>query len=140
MIPRLEHSLYHKTLRVLACVFACVLVFNSGMFSTTTALLSRNTGHYVANVVGVNVGVAPTEINTLTAKITTLEQERDLALREREIAIGLNGQTSRSDTSTFILSSILFILVVLIVLNYALDFMRARERLLANENKTRHLA
>lgn len=140
MIPRLQYTVYHKTLRVFVCVFAAVLMFDSGFFSATTTLLSRNTQLYLANAVGVYVGVAPTEINTLTAKITTLEEERDLAIKEREIAIGLSGQSSASDTSTFVLSAIVFILLVLIILNYALDFMRARERILANEQKPRPLA
>lgn len=134
MIPRLQFSLYHKILRVALCVVAFVLIFDSGLFSGVTRSLSSGTQMYLANAVGVYVGVPATEVNTLTAQITKLEQERDLAISEREIAVGLSGQSSQTDTSTFILSIIVFILLVLIITNYALDYGRARARLLKNDN------
>jgi len=135
MIPRLQISLYHKTLRVAVCVFACVLIFDSGLFSNVTKSLSAGTQMYLANAVGVYVGVAATDVNMLTAEITKLEQERDLAISEREIAVGLSGPSRQTDTSTFILSIIVFILLVLIITNYALDYSRARARLFKNDSK-----
>jgi len=56
--------------------------------------------------------------------LITREQE----IKEREIKLDNNPLGSQSsDTSTFVLSVILFILLTLIVLNYALDFVRANK-------------
>jgi len=103
------------------------LVFDSGLLLKSTADISNLAQQHVANVVGVSVGVAPTELNQLTSRITELETE--LEAKERLIAVNVNNNTNSSsvDRSTFILSVILFILLVLIVLNYALDFLRSRK-------------
>jgi hypothetical protein len=124
----LEATMYHSVLRIAVCVFALVLVFDSGLVSERTELLSRGAQEYVASAVGVKVGVAPNEVNVLTARITELENE--LAAKDRNIAVSINrGEAepkSTFDTSTFILSIILFILLVLIVMNYILDYLRSR--------------
>jgi hypothetical protein len=126
----LEFSTYHKILRISSLSLAFVLLFQSGIISQTTANLTSNTQTYLANVVGVTVGVAPTELNQVTAELTKKSTElsaREEALREREIAVGLSSeQSSSQNRSTFILGTILFILLILIVLNYTLDFVRAR--------------
>ena len=121
----LEKSLYHSFLRVAVAVFAFALMFDSGLVSESTALMSDYTQAHLANVVGVTVGVAPTEMNQLTARITELETE--VAAKERLIAVNLKDNSAAGiDRSTFFLSAILFILLVLIVLNYALDYRRSR--------------
>lgn len=119
-------GVYHSALRVLSVVCALLLVFDSGILIGGTEKLSLDAQNYLANAVGVRVGVAENEVNTLTARITELETE--LARKEREIAVNLNTGTSDNsfDTSTFVLSTILFILLLLIVLNYILDFIRSR--------------
>jgi hypothetical protein len=124
---KLENSLYHSFLRVAISVFALLLVFDSGLMFGSTAEISNLTTRYMANVVGVTVGVAPTELNQLTGRITELETE--LAAKERLIAVNVrdNASGSKVDYSTFILSAILFVLLVLIVLNYSLDFVRERK-------------
>jgi hypothetical protein len=126
MKKRLESSVYHSVLRVALVVVALVLLFDSGIVSESTATLSRGAQNYVAAAVGVRVGVAPNEVNVLTARITELEGE--LARKDREIAVNLNtGDASTGpSTSTFILSIILFILLILIILNYILDYVRIR--------------
>lgn len=125
-------STYHSILRIATGVVACVLVFQSGLVNDTTAKLAANTELYLANAVGVSVGVAPNEFNQITAALTAREREleaRELAVAEREIAVTIDGGGVASrDTSTFILATILFILLVLIILNYALDYARSRER------------
>ncbi len=125
-------STYHSILRIATGVVACVLVFQSGLVSDTTAKLADNTELYLANAVGVSVGVAPNEFNQITAALTAREREleaRELAVAEREIAVTIDGgSVAGRDTSTFILATILFILLVLIILNYALDYARSRER------------
>ena len=131
----LEKTLYHSLLRISVCVMAVVLIFDSGILLSSTNKLSVSTQQYLANAVGVKVGVAPTELNTLTARITELEGE--LEKKDREIAVKLNTETSpANDESTFVLSVILFILLVLIVLNYALDYIRMRD--MDYENQSLH--
>jgi hypothetical protein len=124
MTNSLAFSTYHSLLRIALCVCAVALVFDSGLIFKGTADLSNSAQNYVATAVGVKVGVAPNDVNVLTARITELEQE--LATKEREINVnvGDNGSVSGIDMSTFVLSIILFILLVLIVLNYALDYLR----------------
>jgi hypothetical protein len=125
------NSTYHSILRIALAVVAVVLVFQSGLLSDTTARLATNTEQYLANAVGVSVGVAATDLNQMTAALT--EQQRLLdaraeALAEREIQVELSASGRSQNTATFILATILFILLVLIVLNYALDYVRAREQ------------
>lgn len=111
-------------------VCAVVLVFESGLLRDSTKDLATQTHLYLANAIGVNASVQKTELNQLTAQITQKEQElraREAALREREIAVGISTESSATDTTTFIMASILFILLVLIILNYTLDYLRLRE-------------
>jgi len=87
---------------------------------------------YVATAVGMSAGVKPTELNQITAALTERQREldaREAALSEREIAVRLNSQpATATDYSTFVLSGVLFILLLLIVLNYVLDYLRTREQ------------
>lgn len=126
-----EQTNYHRILRVSAVVMAIALVFQSGVVSDSTAVISQGTHAYLANAVGMSASVEPNELNRYTAALTEKEQElaaREAALEEREIAVDLQsrGETS-SDTATYVMASILFILLVLIVLNYTLDYLRLRE-------------
>lgn len=116
-------TIYHKLLRVSALSFALVLLFVSGIFSPVTKQLSVHTGAYIATAIGINAAVLPTDVNTLSAQL----QKRDQELTEREIAVNLKeSQQSTGDTTTFVLSVLLFILLTLIILNYVLDFIRGR--------------
>ncbi len=126
-----QFSNYHRILRVSLVVCALMLVFDSGLISDSTARLSNGTQNYLANAVGMTASVAPTELNQFTAQLTEREQElssREAALREREIAVGLNEGGQTNDYSTYLLASILFILLVLVILNYVLDYLRSKER------------
>lgn len=128
----MSESMYHSGLRIAVVVCTLLLVFDSGLVSNATAKLSDNTTSYLANAVGVSVGVAPNEFNQITAALTAREQDlnaREMAIAQREIEVQLQGgNATPTDTSTFILATILFILLVLIILNYTLDFVRQRER------------
>ncbi|HMO78323.1 MAG TPA: hypothetical protein PKD95_03955 [Candidatus Paceibacterota bacterium] len=128
MESTIKNSLYHSLLRIATCVCAFVLVFDSGLWLEATAELSDFTQAHIASVVGVSLGVPPNEYNQLTTRITELETE--LAAKERLIAVNIRDNGGAGlDYSTFILSIILFILLVLIVLNYALDYRRQRNYL-----------
>lgn len=125
-----QDSTYHRFLRVAAAVCAVVLVFESGLLRDSTKDLSSQTHLYLANAIGINASVPKNELNQLTAQITQKEQElqaREAALREREIEVGISSGVSTTDTTTYIMAGILFILLVLIILNYTLDYLRLRE-------------
>jgi len=124
----LRDSLYHSVLRVLTLSLALVLLFESGLVSPVTKELSDNARLYVASSIGVVATVDPNEFNVITAELTEQRlalNAREAALREREIQVGI-GETGTYNNamSTWILSAILFILLVLIILNYVLDFLR----------------
>jgi hypothetical protein len=79
-----------------------------------------------------SASVTPTELNQYTAQLTQKERElaeREAALSEREIAVTLTSgsNTSSNERITYILAGILFILLVLILLNYVLDYLRMKE-------------
>ncbi len=128
----MQYSTYHRFLRVATVVMALVLVFDSGLIAESTARLSNGTGDYLANAIGVGASVEPTELNQLTAELTAQKralEEREAAIEAREISVGLReGGSAATDYSTYILASVLFILLVLILLNYTLDYLRAQER------------
>ena len=126
-----KSSMYHKVLRVAVSVMAVVLVFESGLLSESTAQLSQNTHQYLANAVGMTVGVESTELNQFTAALTQKNQElreREEVLAEREIAVELSAGASSpgNQRATYILAGVLFILLTLILLNYVLDYLRWR--------------
>lgn len=123
---------YCRVLRVSAVVMVCTLLFQSG--PRTGVLFDSATGYLAANV-GMSVGVAPNELNTITAELTkqrTVLAQREELIQEREIELGLNS-SARADSSgggdrvTYVLAAILFVQLVLIVLNYALDYLRTRK-------------
>ena len=125
----MEHTTYHRILRVSLLVSAIALVFESGILSQSTAQLSAGTQLYLANAIGMSAAVQPTELNQYTAKLNAMEQDlaaREAALREREISVELSGGPLNNQSTTYILASILFILLVLILLNYVLYFLKVR--------------
>jgi hypothetical protein len=143
MVTSLDHSIYHKVLRVSATILAAVLLFQSGFFTPLTAQLSSRTGQYLASAVGVSVGVPGNDTNRLTTRIAELEAQvgaADIQLRERSLETGLSAGFGGSATTTYLLSAILFIMLVLIVLNYALDFYRARQELHGTKPTTTSVA
>ena len=126
-MKHLRFSAYHSSLRVSVLLVAVLLLFDSGVLSPITKQFSDHALHYTANVIGVGAAVAPNELNTWTAALT--ERERDLDRRERELNVGLNNETGLAGVqiSTYILSALLFVLLVLIILNYSLDLARERQ-------------
>lgn len=126
-----QYTNYHRALRVAAVVCAIVLVFESGLISASTKDLALQAHLYLANTIGMSAAVQPTELNQITAELTRKEkelQDREAALNEREIAVDLSSSDANSDTTTYILASVLFILLVLIILNYTLDYLRLRDQ------------
>ena len=70
----------------------------------------------------------------MTAELTrqqNLLAQREEEITEREIALGLSaGEPVADQTTTYILAALLFVQLLLIILNYGLDYLRARERTL----------
>lgn len=124
----MELTLYHKLLRISSVVLAVALVFQAGLLSSTTAIMATQTQSYLANSVGVFVGVEPTELNMITSGLTQQQlalDARERTLTEREIAVGIEkGGGATQDMTTFIMGLVLFIVLLLLVLNYALDYLR----------------
>jgi hypothetical protein len=111
-------------------VSTALLIFDSGLISPVTRQLSNNTINYLASTgSGVFASVPANEYNTLSAQLAEQQRildAREALLREREIATRSFGEQSDIDYSTYILSTILFIIIVLLVLNYAMDWARVR--------------
>lgn len=128
----LTNTYYHSTLRVSALLTSLVLLFVSGTLSPVSSELSLVTEQYVASVFSATAGVETTELNAITAALTeqrSLLDARETELVEREMSLGIDGAGEAAlDISSFLLSALLFVLIVLIVLNYILDFMRAESR------------
>jgi len=126
----MEVSRYHSFLRISVLTTALVLLFDSGFVLPVTKQLSDITIAHVASVgSSVFASVPPNEINMLSAQIAEKQREldaRESALREREIASRGYGNESNTDYSTYVISTILFILTVLLVLNYAMDWARLK--------------
>jgi hypothetical protein len=123
--------MYHKVLRVAAVVCALTLLFESGLLHESTKIMSKNTHQYLANSVGVGASINPTELNTVTAELTAAKMELQ---REREINVGIT-ERGNNDRMIYILSGILFVLLVLIILNYTLDYLRYREQKMLRTNE-----
>jgi hypothetical protein len=135
----MKASAYHVLLRVSALTLALILLFDSGILLLATKEFSLNTQQYLAGAFGASASVEPTELNTLTAQISARERElddREASIASRELSIGLTvGENQDSNPSTYLLSVILFIIVVLMVLNYALDFARERRLMYLQQNE-----
>ena len=129
--PNLQHSLYHSSLRVMAGVWALLLLFTSGLLIPQSAEISDDFVHYMAgNVVGVGASVQPNEYNVITAALTARETEldrRENMLAQREIAVQVDRSAPEQQSYfAYINAAVLFVLLLLIILNYALDYMRQR--------------
>lgn len=126
----MEAHIYHKFLRISAVIVTIVLLFDGGFFSPVTKQLSDNAIGYLANsVTGMSARVEENELNRVSAELSQWERslaQREASLESREIETRSFRTSDAPDYSLYILSSILFILTVLIVLNYALDFARVR--------------
>lgn len=124
----MHEGVYHKVLRVSIVAIVFVLIFDSGIITPLSKELSDNTINYLASGIGVVASVPPNELNEITAELTAKEQElnqREANLATREIATRDFGE--ERDISIYVLSTIIFILTVLIVLNYAMDWLRVKE-------------
>jgi hypothetical protein len=117
-----------------------MLVFDSGIAFPVTKTLSNATVSYLASVAGSGMfaSVPPNEINTLTAQITEQQRAldaREATLHEREIVARQYGTTETTEYSTYIISVLLFVIIVLLVINYIFDFIRYKQYLRVTHEK-----
>jgi len=127
----MQGSMYHSVLRTSALTLALILVFVSGVVTPVTQQLSQQTERFLASAVGIYASVEPNGLNEVTAALTAKETSlaaREAAITERELSLGLNKGQVEGEYTTYILSVILFILLVLIVTNYLLDYLRSRPK------------
>lgn len=123
-------TVYHKILRVGAVAVAGLLFFQSNGIPFVNLPSVLNARVLVANVIGISAGVAPTELNTITAELTKRTTEldkREALVKEREINARATDSSASFVVSNYILSAVLLLLLVLIITNYAFDFLRARK-------------
>jgi hypothetical protein len=123
----MTNTRYHQVLRTSLVVTAFVVLFDGGFVVPVSKHLSDNTINYFASSVGVLAQIEPNEFNVITAELTAREREldeREAALRT--IASRDFGPPKVTDISTYVLSSILFLLTALIVANYVMDWRRAK--------------
>jgi predicted PurR-regulated permease PerM len=126
----MQDTLTRSLLRIGMVVGAAILVFDGGYVAPITQQLSEYTYEYVASVgASMSASVEPNEINTLSAELAEAQRQlmaREQALEEREIAARTFGSGADTDYSTYIISLLLFIIIVLLMLNYVMDWQRAR--------------
>jgi len=127
-----QSILYRSLLRVSLVISALILVFQSGLIDDRTATLYSQATSQLSAAVGMSASVQPNEFNQITADLTkqqNLLAQREQQIAEREIDLGLNADEPTADqTTTYILASILFVQLLLIILNYGLDYLRAKEQ------------
>ncbi len=124
-----EHSLYHSLLRVSALTLTLTLLFVSGTIHPLTSRVTTQAERYLATTISATAGVAPTELNQITAALTEQQSEldeREATLRERELALGLQAADPErnwltAELTTWLNSALLFIVLVLLLINYVLD-------------------
>lgn len=123
-------TLYHKSLRVCGLVLAVVLVFESGILFPGTRDLSFVVSSQFAAVIGMSASVEPTDLSTMTAELTKRQKALDMReaeLVEREIQVEKSTFSGDGRMFEYILSAGLLLVLVLLVLNYIFDFLRARK-------------
>jgi hypothetical protein len=112
-------SWYHSVLRISVLIFAIALVFESGLFNPVTRSLTHTAGQQFASVI-----IGSADNAAYDEEVTTLTETQ------------INVTTPAIDTSsaqplsksTFLLSVVVFIFLLLIVLNYILAHLRGKER------------
>ncbi len=123
----MEGHLYRSVLRVSMLVTTSLLVFDSGILFPLTKQISSDTQRYVAEVVSVGARIDQNEVNTLSEELRKRDEELDQREANlRTIEARTFGDGSTPDYSTYILSFLLFVLTVLVLFNYILDWRRAR--------------
>lgn len=103
-----SESIYHKLLRVSSLLFAFLLIFSSGLVSPLTSQLTENSAKYAANLVNANSSLVDS-------------QNEPILTQESVVGEGSN------ETYTYLFAVILFVILLLMLLNYSLHFIGKKE-------------
>ena len=127
----MKASNYHRLLRISLLVSAIALVFESGLINQSTSYIAKGTHVYLANVINSPSQTVETK-NNLYAIESSNEDKQSAALqeaaKEREVGPQASTEIIYNNRATYTLSIVVFMLLVLIILNYALDYIRSRRR------------
>lgn len=126
-----QDSNYHRVLRISSVVCAAVLLFESGLLSSSTAALSQNTHRYLANSIST---AASFESGIVAPELTAQRNSSGEIVStpsESEVGTVFSESTAPNQRATYIIAGLLFILLTLVVLNYALDYLKKREQKLS---------
>ena len=126
MVTLLRYSIYHSVLRISVLVFAILLVFDSGLVSPQSNVLSISTQQYLANTISSQVGTVSVKNDEHIAIITKTDEM--VSGKGNFTTISLSEDIPQvMNKSTLILSSIVFTLLLLILINYVVDCIRTRK-------------
>lgn len=106
-------SFYHQSLRVSLVVMAVTLVFVSGILHSSTQTLTVAVERQLASVIGAS--------SVINYSVDSVQIDKNLDTEGAIIDSRLINQ------STFLVASVLFILLLLTVLNYVLYYLRHKE-------------
>ncbi len=109
-------SSYHSVLRISALLVALALIFESGLLSPATQSIVHTAGQQFATAI------------EATNDNATYDEEALTLVRNDNVTTSATTPSSLSEV-TFLLATSLFILLLLIVLNYILHYLRGRESL-----------
>ena len=126
MVTLLRYSIYHSVLRISVLFFAILLVFDSGLVSSQSNVLSISTQQYLANTISSQVGTVSVKNDEHIAIITKTDEM--VSGKGNFTTISLSEDIPQvMNKSTLILSSIVFTLLLLILINYVVDCIRTRK-------------
>lgn len=124
LVANFAESWYHSGLRVALVVVAVMVVFESGIISGVTKDISAVAERQLAMV----VGVAPKNTDsTITMPGVENEGLKVASLKPDINRLPKTEIETTYDRTTYVLSTGLFILLLLTILNYVLDYLHRKE-------------
>lgn len=106
-------SWYHSSLRVFSLLLALALVFESGILNVATQSISHTAGQQFATLIQATSDGALYEDSVMSVTLS-----EDLTSDSKSSSLG---------EITFLIATTLFIILLLLVLNYILVYLRYRE-------------
>jgi hypothetical protein len=144
MVVSKHESKIRVGLQYAILVFALVLVGQLSLADVSLKTFSLQAVQNIAGVVGMTVGVAPNEANTLAQELRARElnlesREQALDAREQDVRALIVEETAKNDRSTMMLIiGVALFLAALIGANFYLDYKRrgVKEEQEGNETST----
>lgn len=130
MVVHKDEPKVRVALQYAVLVVALVLVGQLSLADVSLKTFSLRAAQNIAGVVGMTVGVAPNEANTLAQQLhdkelTLTSREQALDAREQDVRALIVAETAKSDRNTIILIiGVTLFLAALIGANFYLDYKR----------------